>query len=81
MEAKAIDPALKVWFRPEEAAAYLKVSMRTLQNLRWSGRGGPRFVKIGEGRFARVRYPQTELDAWIVARVRSSTTEVAPVRA
>lgn len=56
--------------RTTEAAAYLNVQPATLEQWRWNGRG-PTFVKIGRS----VRYRQTDLDAFINARVFTSTTE------
>lgn len=41
-----------------ELAARWRVSVRTLQNWRWMGRG-PRFLKIG----ARVLYARAEIEA------------------
>jgi len=43
----------------DEAAAYLRLSPRTLEKLRVLG-GGPRFRKFGR----RVRYALADLDAW-----------------
>jgi len=53
-----------------EAAAYLKIQPATMEQFRWYGRG-PRFVKIGRS----VRYRQNDLDAYLDARVFTSTTE------
>ncbi|ACH40489.1 MAG: hypothetical protein ACD_55C00119G0007 [uncultured bacterium] len=53
-----------------EAAAYLKQKPSTLEQHRWQGVGCP-FVKIGRS----VRYRQADLDAFLEARVFSSTTE------
>lgn len=53
-----------------EAAAYLNVQPTTLEQWRWNGRG-PNFVKLGRS----VRYRQADLEAFLGARVFSSTTE------
>jgi excisionase family DNA binding protein len=53
-----------------EAALSLRLSERTLERLRVSG-GGPRFLKAGKV----VRYREADLQAWIEARVRGSTSE------
>jgi predicted DNA-binding transcriptional regulator AlpA len=54
-----------------EAAQFLNVSHRSLQNWRVRG-GGPRYVKIG-GRI--VRYRRSDLAAWIDGGCRSNTSE------
>ena len=56
-----------------EAAAYLRLSPRRLENWRWRG-GGPRFRKLGD----RVLYVQGELDRWQEARDRVSTSDTGP---
>ena len=53
-----------------EAARLLRLSERTLERLRLSG-GGPLYVKCGRS----VRYRAHDLEAWISARVVSSTSE------
>ena len=55
-----------------ELAARWRVSVRTLQNWRWMGRG-PRFLKIG----ARVLYQITEIEKFEAAQVHQST--VGPI--
>ncbi len=55
-----------------EAARVLGLSERTLERLRVRGTG-PRFVKAGR----LVRYREADLEAWTMARVRSSTSEGA----
>ena len=56
--------------RTPEAAAYLNVQSSTLEQWRWNGRG-PRFSKLGRA----VRYRQSDLDAFLDARVFRNTTE------
>lgn len=51
-----------------ELAARWRVSVRTLQNRRWMGRG-PRFLKIG----ARVLYALPEIEAFEAAQLHQST--------
>jgi excisionase family DNA binding protein len=53
-----------------EAAMALRLSERTLERLRVSG-GGPRFIKAGKA----VRYREADLEAWIEAHSRASTSE------
>ncbi len=57
-------------YSEREAAQYLSLSPRTLQQWRWTG-DGPRFVKLGR----RVAYSIYELDEFIGARVRRSTAQ------
>jgi predicted DNA-binding transcriptional regulator AlpA len=53
-----------------QAAEYLGLSRKTLDNWRTTGRG-PRFLKLG----SRVLYPVAELDAFKTAHLRTSTSE------
>jgi predicted DNA-binding transcriptional regulator AlpA len=55
-----------------EAAQFLCLSERTLERWRVSG-NGPKFCKLGR----RVVYRSTDLEAWINAHVRQSTSEAA----
>jgi excisionase family DNA binding protein len=52
-----------------EAAQYLRLKRRTLDNLRWAG-GGPKYRKHG----GRVLYRRDELEAWSEAREYRSTS-------
>ena len=54
----------------EHAATYLGLSPKTLETLRTRG-GGPPFLKLGR----RVVYRKTDLDTWLAARVRRSTSD------
>jgi hypothetical protein len=56
--------------RERDAARYLNVAPKTLQNLRWKG-GGPTYVKFTK----LVRYRRCDLDAFIESGVRNSTSE------
>jgi predicted DNA-binding transcriptional regulator AlpA len=53
-----------------EAAAYCGSSKSTLEKLRVYG-GGPAFIKMG----SRVVYDVADLDAWLAARRRLSTSD------
>jgi predicted DNA-binding transcriptional regulator AlpA len=53
-----------------KAAAYVGLSKPTLERKRISG-DGPSFVKMGHA----VRYRITDLDAWLAARVVTSTSQ------
>ena len=55
----------------KEAGPYVGVSPRTLEKYRILG-GGPPYHKV----FARVIYDTDDLDRWIKARRRSSTSDV-----
>ena len=54
-----------------EAAALLRLSKRTLEKYRMTGIGGPPFVRIG----GRVLYRRADLENWLVANLRRSTSE------
>jgi excisionase family DNA binding protein len=54
----------------DEAAEFLKLSVRTVERLRVSGTG-PKFLKI----FRSVRYRPADVEAWLAARIVSSTSE------
>jgi excisionase family DNA binding protein len=54
-----------------QAANLLCLSERTLERFRLQG-GGPKFVKAGRA----VRYREADLEAWIAARVVSSTSTI-----
>jgi excisionase family DNA binding protein len=49
---------------PDEAADYLRLSVRQLQQWRYIG-SGPRYTKAGRA----VRYRRADLDAWLDASV------------
>ena len=53
-----------------EAAQYVGLRPATLETMRTRG-GGPAFVKLGR----RVVYRREDLDAWLRARVRKSTSD------
>ena len=55
-----------------EAAKYLRVSVRTVQGWRCSG-GGPPFVRLGR----LVRYRDTALEAWLGMREVTSTSQLS----
>ncbi|MGA7325070.1 MAG: helix-turn-helix domain-containing protein [Rhodomicrobium sp.] len=64
------DACVQTWMRPAEAAAYLSVSQPFLAKLRCYG-GGPRFHKWGKA----VLYSRADLDEFIAARGRASTSD------
>lgn len=52
----------QVWFTPDEAAAYLRMSPRTLADRRVAGTG-PQFVRLDH---KTVRYRRDWLDEWLL---------------
>ena len=57
--------------RTPEAANYVALAESTLTKMRLTG-DGPPFVKVGP---RAVAYRKTDLDSWLEARVRRSTSE------
>lgn len=60
--------------RVREAALYLGLGKSTLDKLRGSGRG-PAYYQPGVGKT--VLYERADLDAWVAAGRRRSTSEAA----
>jgi hypothetical protein len=54
----------------KQAAEHMGLPERSLENFRLRG-GGPPYFKIG----ARVVYDTAELDSWLAARRRTSTSD------
>lgn len=52
------------WLTSAEAAAYLRVSVRTLEGMRVRG-DGPRYFKVGPARRAKVLYRREDLSTWM----------------
>jgi hypothetical protein len=63
--------------RPAEAARVVRLSTKTLANMRAKG-GGPVFVRLGRGKRSRIAYRPSDLEAWILECRRASTSAVAP---
>lgn len=57
----------------DEAAAYLKVSPRTLQAWRQQGDSGLDFIRLGGKKGGLIRYDKAELDAYRERSKRSHT--------
>ena len=57
----------------QQLATRWQMSVRTLQNWRWQGRG-PRYLKIG----ARVLYPLEEVEAHETGRLHQNTSGPIP---
>lgn len=62
---------------PRQVAELLEVRPRTLESWRVSG-DGPPFVRVGVGSRGPVRYRRADLERWLAARVRVSTTGARP---
>lgn len=63
----------KIVLDPIATASYLGVAKQTLARWRCEG-GGPAFLKLG----TRIRYERADLDRWLDARRRSSTSAQSP---
>ena len=66
--------AWQEYFDTRAAAAYLGLSPRTLEKLRWQG-GGPAYYLLGG-----VRYLRGDLDSWRESRRRQSTSDPGPAQ-
>ncbi len=58
-----------------EAADRLGVSASYLNKLRMTAGAGPKFCRLG----VTVRYRQSDINTWLEAQVRASTTDAQPV--
>lgn len=56
--------AVEEWLTSTEAAAYLRISVRTLEGMRVKG-DGPRYFKVGPTRRAKVLYRRGDLSTWL----------------
>ncbi len=57
-----------------EAADYLRLKRRTLEDMRVTG-NGPRYYKMGPGRMSRVVYRMVDLENWVEKYAFASTSE------
>ena len=57
----------------EQTTERLGIPKATMAKMRWAG-SGPKFVKIGR----KVYYRVSDIEAWIEAQTRSSTSEKPP---
>lgn len=69
----AANPAL-MFMTSKETAAILRVSSRTLERMRVEG-NGPRYLKVGPGKRARVLYRLIDVDTWLAKYNFGSTSE------
>jgi hypothetical protein len=58
----------------EDVAALLRVSVHTLARWRCEGKG-PRYVKLGTGRTALIRYPRSAIETYLAGAARRSTVD------
>ncbi len=66
----SISPSLsEVFLSTREAAERCGLQYQTLCSWRSTGRGGPRYLKLGR----KVVYRESDLQAWIDSRVREHT--------
>jgi excisionase family DNA binding protein len=68
--AMSPDQAAQEFFKPKEAAEYLRTSTSTLAKRRLYG-GGPQFSRIGRA----VRYRKSDLDEFMSRTVASTSEE------
>lgn len=64
----------------DPAAKVLGIKGPTLRVWRHLGRG-PRYIRLGEGRFSRVAYRRSDLEAWLRERTFTSTADETTRRA
>ncbi len=58
-----------------EAATVLRLSSRTLEDMRWRG-GGPRYLRLSRNA---IRYRQSDLLEWAEAKARVNTSSTIAV--
>ncbi len=63
-----------VFFTTIEVAEILRISRRTLERMRVEGTG-PRYIKAGPGKRARVLYREADVSAWLARYQFGSTSE------
>jgi predicted DNA-binding transcriptional regulator AlpA len=62
-EAVTADPLLT----PEQVSEWTQFEIKTLANMRCR-KTGPPYIKVGEGRNARVRYRRSAIEQWLSDR-------------
>lgn len=68
-------PETPKWLRPQAASEYTQLAASTLAKMRLRG-DGPPFHKAGP---RAILYDRAELDAWLAARRRHSTSDEGEV--
>jgi hypothetical protein len=56
------------------AAAMLGVKPDTMHQWRWNGKG-PKYLKLGDGKRAAIRYQRSELVRWLAERQYANTSQ------
>ena len=64
-------------FTTPEAADWLRVRPETMRTWRYSGRG-PRFVRLGDGPKAPIRYRRRDLESYLSKPLRSTVAGGQP---
>ncbi|MEQ1696195.1 MAG: helix-turn-helix domain-containing protein [Hyphomicrobiaceae bacterium] len=77
--AMSVAPASDKYLTTTETATILRVSPRTLERKRRAGTG-PKFLKVGPGKRARVLYVEPEVYRWLNSFQFGSTTEYQGLR-
>ena len=75
MTAIAQFPSTSPCLTPQEAAAYIRTGVRTLERWRHVG-GGPPFVKVGR----KVAYRLADLETWLAGQRREHTGAATAAR-
>ena len=74
MQRKTTPTTASILIDPRTAADLLGVSYDTLS--KWRTRGtGPKYVKLGRGRTAVIRYRREDVEAYIEANLHESTSD------
>lgn len=73
-ESKAAPAKPAGYLTTVEAADFVRLSPRTLERLRVQGTG-PRYIKAGRGKRAKVLYRIADLQEWLEATTFQSTSE------
>jgi predicted site-specific integrase-resolvase len=73
----ADDGKLTPLLTESEAAQRLHLSRRTLQGWRSRGSGGPAYIKLGEGRSARIRYEPEDVERFLNEARRTPAADAA----
>ncbi len=71
---KDVTVLVKPYLKSREVAAILQLSVRTLERMRVDG-SGPRFLKAGRGKRARVLYQMSDVTGWLEGHAYHSTSE------
>jgi hypothetical protein len=71
--AQSYGPQLPDLLTTAEAARLVRLSVPTLERLRVTG-DGPVFIKLGSGKRCRVVYRYSDLQTWLLAHRRDSTS-------